>query len=401
MDPGAGKTKLFVDCKYTADGETNSVSKDEVNRFISNFHAQKTPNGWTMGILVSNRKFTQFARAAAEVHSDIFLKTVTELYGELFQIHGYLYSSINSYESDASNADYVPLNVTGADVGKPVDLKAFYEGWVNGNSESLLCLLGDFGAGKTTFMRKLHYEAAKAFVSGQSERMPLYIQLREYFDVRDGKELIERFFSTELTSRVPFRIFQEFAQSGRFLLLFDGFDEMGASSDSDVRKRNYLKLNQLLSGRSKGIITCRPAYFVTYDELFDVFDLYHNQLRFIPPPTRGDIRRTRNYVELSQELYRSAEGPELTRLLSAIGDAPKQNLVGWIQLFNPSQIRRYLKNRRKDIIDQSDGELDDRALYDRMSEVYDLEDLAKRPILLKLIVNTLPLFRRDAAGSTN
>src|SRR5205814_1642194 len=34
------------------------------------------------------------------------------------------------------------------------------------------------------------------------------------------------------------------------------------------------------------------------------------------------------------------------------------------------------------------------ALFARIQEIYDLEDLAKRPILLKLIVNTLPLFKK-------
>src|SRR4029079_9632614 len=53
---GAGPVVLYVDCKYTEDEDHNSISKDEVNQFIANFHSLKSKNGWTAGIMVSNKE---------------------------------------------------------------------------------------------------------------------------------------------------------------------------------------------------------------------------------------------------------------------------------------------------------------------------------------------------------
>src|SRR6185503_11971081 len=110
--PGAGKVVLYVDCKYSEDGEKNTISKDSVNQFIANFHALKQAHGWTSGIMVSNKRYSQYAKSAAAAHQDIVLKTVDELYADLFQIQPYLHSCIHDYETDETFTDYIPLNAT-------------------------------------------------------------------------------------------------------------------------------------------------------------------------------------------------------------------------------------------------------------------------------------------------
>src|SRR5262245_22605691 len=55
---GAGRIKLYVECKYSSTG-TASVSKDDVTQFISNYHALRSSAGFTMAVMVSNQPFSQ------------------------------------------------------------------------------------------------------------------------------------------------------------------------------------------------------------------------------------------------------------------------------------------------------------------------------------------------------
>lgn len=399
---GAGPVVLYVDCKYTEDEDHNSVSKHEVNQFIANFHSLKIKNGWTAGIMVSNKEFTQFAQAAATAHSDIFLKTVDDLYSDLFQIHSYLHSCISTYEADGFLDDYIPLyGKYMMDTSKrsaKQNLKEIFEDWLDVSNAPQLCILGDFGAGKTTSARKLHYEYAKRFLNDEFDRMPLYIQLKDFYDVRDSQELIEKFFSTELAAKVPYKYFEEFSQQGRFLLFLDGFDEMGAVSDTAIRKRNYFKLTQLISVKAKIVITCRPAYFVSNEELVEVFRYYKQQIGQIGLKTRGDKKRTQAFIYLSDTLKAASQETRWDSVLTANNLSNKDTDIVSLQLFDEQQIKSYLKIHRGDIIKASDDQINDIRLFSRIKKIYDLEDLAKRPILLKLIVRTLPRFKKDSEG---
>lgn len=399
---GAGKVVLYVDCKYTEDEEQNSISKDEVNQFIANFHSMKSKNGWTAGIMVSNKEFTQFAQAAAAPHSDIFLKTVDDLYSDLFQIHSYLHSCINTYEADGFLDDYIPLYakyiIDTSNRSAKKNLRKIFEDWLGLSNAPQLCILGDFGAGKTTSARKLHYEYAKRFLNNDFDRMPLYIQLKDFYDVRDAQDLMEKFFSTELAAKVPYKYFEEFSQRGRFLLFLDGFDEMGAVSDMAIRKRNYFKLSQLISPKAKMVITCRPAYFVSNEELFEVFRYYKQQIGKVSLMSRGDKKRTQVFIDLSDTLKAASQETRWDNLLTANNLSNKDTDIASLQLFDEPQIKSYLKIHREDIIKASDGQINDSRLFSRIQKIYDLEDLAKRPILLKLIVRTLPRFKKDSEG---
>lgn len=399
--PGAGKTVLYVECKYSCNTEQNSVSKDTVNAFIANFQANKIVYGLTAGVIVSNVNFSQFAKASAINHHDIFIKTVDELYADVFQIQSYLYSCISNYESENLFEDYIPLNSKRLNESTEESLYSFFYKWINDNSNQQLCLLGDFGAGKSTFMRFIHHECSQKYLLGEFKRMPLFIRLRDYYDVRDGQELIERFFSYELATKITYNTFKKFMRDGRFLLLLDGFDEMGVVSDVDIRKKNYLKISQLFTENSKIIITCRPTYFVSFQELLDVFYFYKSQITFSDnAPTRGDKKHTDKFKDISDTLESSfqGQGNNLVDLIEAVSSSPQKTTIANLQLFDEAQIMDYLCKYKQLISSRSNGQLNENSLFLLIKKIYDLEDLAKRPILLNLIVKTLPLFQKSHDG---
>src|SRR5207247_2393115 len=142
----------------------NSVSKDDVNVFIATFRARAQSNGWTAGIMLSNRPFSQYARAAAASHHDIHLKTVEELHEEILQIPSYLHTHIYRYEQSGLFTDYIPLAALLEDDaahGQPEPVMKIVDDWLERSKGPQLCLFGDFGTGKTTFLKYLHYSLAK------------------------------------------------------------------------------------------------------------------------------------------------------------------------------------------------------------------------------------------------
>lgn len=388
--PGIGPTCLYIDCKHTRLDENRSVSKDDVDKFIYSFRSRADANGWTAGVMVSNRPFSQQARAAAAKHGNIHLKTVDDLHHEILQMRPYLHESVRRYEESNQFSDFIPPYGSGSDSAQPstenpILLNTFIQNWLQDESAPQACLFGDFGTGKTTFLEFLHYSLARKYLSSGSVRIPLLIRLHKFYEAGSHQELIRHFFAQECGVQIQYALFEDFLREGRLLLLLDGFDEMGARSDPTTRKANYLKLAPLVDGRSKVLISCRPAYFLSMDETHSVFSLVNKQLGFAPPVRYGPV---------SEHLYREIQDVDLKSVFSKTRKALTRTIYVHLRLFDKRQIRAYLKKHNGEITAASKGELAAGSLFTRIGEVYDLEDLAQRPILLKLIVKTLPLFRR-------
>ena len=81
------------------------------------------------------------------------------------------------------------------------------------------------------------------------------------------------------------------------------------------------------------------------------------------------------------KLERASQGKGLSNLSRAVGRSVRSLDIAQIQLFDNSEIKRYLRTLKKDIIKSSDGQSDDKSLFLMIREIYDLEDLARRPIL--------------------
>lgn len=398
---GAGETVLYVDAKYTALRPRSYVSKDMVDQFVASFRSRKDVQGWTAGIMLSNRPFTQYAKAAAAPHHDIFLKTLQELYDDIFLLRPYLHTTIRGYEEGQTFTDFIPLRCAityaerqGFDEHVTTEkLDDYVDHWLLLPEYPQLCILGDFGSGKTTFLRHLHYKLAKAYLETPERRMPFFIQLRDYYNTRDLPDLMDRFFSLELGAKVPWHIFQEFLRSGKLLFLLDGFDEMGLATESTSRMDSYRKLAPLLTDNSKVVITCRPAYFPSSHELSRVFSFARSQISIIPlkhsnptiAPATASIARL-----LTSKLHKHEKHIHLRR-----SPLFEETLYLSLKLFDKQQITAYLEKHERTISDRSRGQLDSSLLLARIDEIYDLEDLAKRPILLKLIVLTLPSFKQN------
>jgi hypothetical protein len=391
---GIGRTRLCIDCKHTRLEENRSVSKDDVDQFIYGFRNRAESNGWTAGIMVSNRPFTQYAKAAAAKFPSIHLKTIAELHEEVLHIRSYLHDSVQRYEEANRFLDFITPYGTESSTATPgveaVTLKGIVDKWLSNEGSPQMCLFGDFGTGKTTFLEYLHYTFAKQYLANSTVRIPLFIPLRGYYEAADHKEIIKQFFSLECATSLQYPLFLEFLTRGRLLLLLDGFDEMGARADTLTRKANYLKLSGFAEGASKVLISCRPAYFLSREETQSVFSFMTRQVGFAPPLTHGSV---------AEQIYSRVQESDLAPVFAKTRNALGATAYAHLSLFDVRQIRSYLRKHNEDIKEASANQMDAAALFQRIKEIYDLEDLAKRPLLLKLIVSTLPLFKKTDSGA--
>ncbi len=236
------------------------------------------------------------------------------------------------------------------------------EDFLANEERHFLTLLGDFGTGKSSF--SLHYfiQLAKRYVQDQAGRIPIFISLKDYPGKINIEDFIAREFYETFKIELSFHIFQRLALQGKFIFFVDGFDEMASLSDRQVTEENFKELTKLTfenilfmtnSSRrnlnaNKVFLTCRTHYF--FDE---------DQERKIIKSSRTVLYRD----------YATKTNYELTRI----------NL----KEFSVKQIEEYVfKHTRNKETTQN--------ILGIINDTYNLKELSIRPILLDMIVKTLP-----------
>ena len=210
--------------------------------------------------------------------------------------------------------------------------------WSRSESK-LFILLGDYGAGKTSLSLQLTYQLAKNYLSNSDWRIPVFISLKDYCP---EKQNIFDFVAGSIKKQYKIIIdsvaFINLLQEGKFLLTLDGFDEMTTKNNKNTTVRNFKAILQLMVGNSKVLLTSRTHYFRSHDEMENLFEIAGMNLQ------KDDCQ------------------------------------VADIRPFKPDQILEFLKKR-------SAGEWQQQV--QTINTVYNLADLASRPLLLEMITKTL------------
>lgn len=220
----------------------------------------------------------------------------------------------------------------------PIDI--YVDDWLNSKSSNILVILGEYGTGKTTLCRHLFAKYGNLFLRNNfNYKIPFLFPLRNF------EQNIDSFIINQLTreniSNLNNIEFSEMAAEGKLIIFFDGFDEMTQKIDSDEKKKNFQKLRIFAESNinSKIIITCRTEYFNSYEDIISTFK--HR-------------------------------------------DSSIASIV-YINPFTPRQISEFVKSH------SSNPSL----IESKIKEIYDLEDLAQRPVLLQLIVDYLPTILKN------
>ncbi len=200
--------------------------------------------------------------------------------------------------------------------------------WLKDPKRKLLTVLGGYGTGKTSFCYKFGSDLT------EFHRAPVVIEPKTMREVdAPWEELIKE----EIRLRSP--------TAQDIVLILDGFDELSLKFDKETVLEEIQKLSETTQEFAKVILTSRTQFFRSEREEREILRRERGK------PHKGPVSLP--YPERFERIY--------------------------ISLFGNKEIKRYLNlalGKKKAL-----------AFWNQVIEkVFDIKDLAKRPILLELII---------------
>lgn len=256
--------RLLVECKDY--GPDKDVGIEEINKAVGVLSPARG-KAVDKGLFVTTYGFSRHAKEYAR-EAGIECVTFADLSTQLVDFGGYIDRLISEFEKSPLSKYYI--NVAGTEVEEyetlnPADYIRPADNLVNQHlrtGQGKLALLGNFGTGKTTFCRKYAYDLATQYKVDSTGRIPVLINLSDYDRKQDIQEVITSTLQYEFGVRVDPALCQELQRLGRFVLLFDGFDEMASQADAETVRGNLREINKVSRiPENRFLLTCRTHFF--------------------------------------------------------------------------------------------------------------------------------------------
>jgi 3',5'-cyclic AMP phosphodiesterase CpdA len=135
--------------------------------------------------------------------------------------------------------------------------------WLSADDARLIMVLGDFGRGKTSFLRQL----ARTLPGELPGLLPVLVELRSLEKAPSLDELLAQYLVRQGVEDINPAKLRYMIRSGRIALLFDGFDELELRVGYD-NAADYLQvLLESVTERAKVILTSRTQHFRSTDQV--------------------------------------------------------------------------------------------------------------------------------------
>ncbi|MDF3005333.1 MAG: hypothetical protein K0S22_1805 [Oscillospiraceae bacterium] len=349
---GFSSIRALVECKYKFKSD-KTVSGEDVRKLFGTkaVYEKSNPHEHITHIyVVSNSPFSaQANEVAKELGVELFV--YKDLLKQIIDFEPYLKHNIAEYEKSNLYNNYIDLL---SEYGEPLSDYVFDSG--DSDEDNALIIFGEYGSGKTSFCWNLTYNISKRILSGERLLVPIFIKLRDYNKAIDIESLISNLLINKLgIINGTIHTFEKYRKTEGILLIFDGFDEIAKRADYDVKYNVYSQIIKMVDSKTRVILTCRPNYFHDQDEYQAIFKSTHT---FLEPSTT-------KYVDF-QEVN--------------IGELNSEQVIDYVS--------KYEHKLQEANISAGD-------FFSIIENTHDLSDLVKRPVLLNLIIETIPMFLKD------
>ncbi|MEW6210546.1 MAG: pentapeptide repeat-containing protein, partial [Acidobacteriota bacterium] len=346
------ESHFLVECKDLS----RPTGAEAVSSFHSYLRIYQNKKNRAQGLIVSRSSFTAEARAEAEKLS-IKLQTYDEMLSALVDLSGYLKWLVQDYEGKDIERLYVEQNTWPETADHSFPLFDYTRNWLAQSDSLHLSLLGDYGTGKTWFTRRLAYQLAKKYEEDPSRnRLPIRIDLRDAARALSLDNILFDHLQRRAGQVVNPKAILYLLSEGRLVLIFDGFDEMATQANWEVTLANFRELARAAEGRAKVVLTCRTHYFKAESQVREL-------LQGRRPSSEG---ATKLYEEVQ-----SRRGFHIAHLLE----------------FDNAQIQEYLRRACGPHVEEVAGAIE---------RIPGLQDIAARPVLLDMIVQSAPMLERES-----
>ena len=355
----------LIGCFYNSVVEISLPEVDLFNKIAATFSAERKINS---ALIISKNEFPN--SMIDRFNQAVDFRTLDQMIWQLVDFQKYLHALRREYKQGNEDRPlqpplkeiYISLSgqMTSAENDEaPVSIDQVDQGiadWLNTENQPMGLLLGSYGTGKTTVSRVISYQQAELLQNptNSDSRIPVIFPLRIFprYNVVDiGGFIVSYLRNFPGLKNMDFGAFQRMNHSGKLLLIFDGFDEMGTRVDRNILKRNFAAICSLIeTGREKIVVSSRPEVFLTAAEQKEIFSAL--ETRYSMP--------TFHLHPLSDNQFK--------------GYVEKR--VQYLQKFDPT--------------------LEDwHSYYDRISSIPELKEIATRPVILEITISTLPTLIKE------
>lgn len=223
-------------------------------------------------LIVSRHGLAPGAQTYLDTRPQMRHRTIWELEDEVLGLRPHTQAMAGLFDEDGLSRFYVEARARqvaydatmSESESDTVDLIAEVKAWLASPDATPIAILGGYGAGKSSFAKRLVSEQAKAALTDPSVRRPILIKLGGLVRYSD----LEGFLGAMLTSQhnvrgYNFSRFLDFNRKGRFLIVLDGFDEMKHAMSFSEFRSQIGQFNQLVTPSSKVVLLGRPSAFTT------------------------------------------------------------------------------------------------------------------------------------------
>lgn len=212
-------------------------------------------------------------------------------------------SAVDPDSGEKDTTPYTPIEYESSD-GSKYNIDRIREGLYSGHH---YILLGEFGTGKSRCIQELFHR----ITSSASAKIipPLAINLRDNWGLQSFDLIIRHHMNSLGLSKFGDNAVK-LARRGRYLLLLDGFDEIGAQSWtgeasrlSEIRKSSLRGIRDLISKSNETgfLIAGREHYFSSDEEMLDCLGVSSNY-EILRCPEEFSDDEVRDYLSNTSEL---------------------------------------------------------------------------------------------------
>jgi len=238
---------------------TKSVPLSECSAFASQYGELVSKGVVDRAWLISNGPISAEGRnlIRGKLARNLDCMTFSDLQAKLLPLDGYISDLESTYDAEGIAHYYIPTRTS-----DNLDLCRSILDWLSDSGTEPLAILGSYGEGKSTFALQLAMTLLKHEQTNSTPRIPIIIPLGEILDEQSIDGLIGKLLaSRHRVENYHFHLFSKLNEQGRFLLIFDGFDEMKHGMTFRVFESNIDEILKMNRGAAKIIILGRPNVF--------------------------------------------------------------------------------------------------------------------------------------------
>lgn len=248
-----GPLKYVVEAK----DHVGTLGMDECREFLVDYGSLVDSRHADRAWLISKNQLSPDGRAMVDNKVGCKAMTFAEFQRRLLGLDSYLHDLVDSYAAEKITDWYVPLHSN-----NDLSLEKVVREWLDEPDALPLAIVAGYGKGKSTFARHISAALAREALDEPWRRVPILVPLGEIIDEQSLEGLLGKVFTTRPGVRgYNFGLFEKLNQAGRYVVIFDGFDEMKHGMTLNRFEANITELMRLDRGDAKLVILGRDTAF--------------------------------------------------------------------------------------------------------------------------------------------